>query len=157
VSDMSEDDEDRKTRRRARVKAANYSVGYCKPPQEHQFKPGHGRKFRARAKRPQPYRDILAEIGSEKVTFMDGRGRKRKLTIDKAIAVILKNKALSGDQKAIAQWIKERNQWAPAIHTSRDGEDASDCARFVREKIERMAQNAEQERLATKLKTDGEN
>jgi Family of unknown function (DUF5681) len=82
----------------------SYRVGYGKPPMETRFKKGQPQEFRRRSKQKQTRREVIARIAYEQVTLIE-RGRSRKVSADEGIHRVLRNKALSGDPKAQAQWI----------------------------------------------------
>jgi Family of unknown function (DUF5681) len=97
---------------------ANYEVGYKKPPQHSQFKPGnranpHGRRGKAGQRRES---DIVYDIMQGRVDFREGGKSKRAPRIE----VMIKSygeAALRGDVRAAEALLKIRAQFAqnPAI------------------------------------------
>lgn len=77
----------------------DYSVGYCKPPQEHQFKPGH----KLSKGRPQGSRNTKAMMVEEWHRQQPAivNGKKRRVSRSELGARRLATKASEGDLKAI--------------------------------------------------------
>src|SRR5829696_457586 len=79
------------------------AVGYGKPPKHSQFKPGQSGNPSGRKRKekkffdPNPMREILLE--EIEITI---RGKKRKMTKAKALALKYVGMAMSGDYKAAA-------------------------------------------------------
>jgi Family of unknown function (DUF5681) len=94
-------------------KMANYEVGYKKPPQHSQFKPGnranpHGRRGKAGQRRES---DIVYDIMQGRVDFREGGKSKRAPRIE----VMIKSygeAALRGDVRAAEALLKIRAQFA---------------------------------------------
>jgi Family of unknown function (DUF5681) len=79
---------------------SDYKVGYCKPPPEHQFKPGQsgnpeGRRSQANQARGRLMRDLLIEMGNELIPVTIS-GTRRHVTKKQAILMALFNDALAG-------------------------------------------------------------
>ena len=92
---------------------ANYEVGYKKPPQHSQFKPGnranpHGRRGKAGQRRES---DIVYDIMQGRVDFREGVNSKRASRIE----VMIKSygeAALRGDVRAAEALLKIRAEFS---------------------------------------------
>jgi hypothetical protein len=78
---------------------ATYSVGYGKPPREHEFKPGQSGNPNGRPKGTKNNATMLREILDRKVEVRIG-GILRKVTLREAILMRFAEAALKGDTKA---------------------------------------------------------
>jgi hypothetical protein len=92
-----------------------YSVGYGKPPREHQFKPGHSGNVQGRPKGATGFRaDVEAALGS-RITVTES-GRKKKITVAAAALKRLIQKAvIDGDQRAIERLLALAQQADPGV------------------------------------------
>ena len=88
-------------KRRSRRSGGGYQVGYCRPPQAHQFKPGCSGNPRGRPKGAQNEATILREILHERIEVQQS-GRFRKISTLKALLLRCRNAALAGDLKSLA-------------------------------------------------------
>jgi hypothetical protein len=78
----------------------NYDVGYCRPPKEHQFKPGQGRKVSRGPRKLKGILQIFQELVSEKIKINIGE-EQRVMTRGEAVMYANHQKALKSDQKAM--------------------------------------------------------
>jgi hypothetical protein len=78
-----------------------YSVGYGKPPIEHQFQPGQSGNRRGRPKGAKNTSTLLREILDRKVEMRIG-GTPRKVSVREAILTRFAESALKGDIKPAA-------------------------------------------------------
>lgn len=124
----------------------DYSVGYAKPPKEHQFKKGERSKNpRGRPKRSRV--DRLTKILDQKITITEG-GKPRRVPLSEALDIKLVRRALEGDLAAHKVLIK-----AQAMFAKFEAERAPTEAE-VRKKIEEERQNAEVTAKLTKQLVD---
>jgi hypothetical protein len=79
----------------------NYEVGYGKPPEEHQFKPGESGNKRGRPRGSKNTYTLLKEIIDQKIHLKEN-GQSLKVSKRAAILTQLVNKSVKGDIKAIA-------------------------------------------------------
>ncbi len=87
-----------------------YSVGYKKPPQNKQFKPGKSGNPRGRPKGTKNLATDLHEELSSRITVVEG-DKTQSISKQKALVKSLSNKALKGDVRAMKLLVKmiERN------------------------------------------------
>lgn len=109
----------------------SYTVGYCKPPVEHQFKPG-GKGGPGRPPKSRNLRTLVREAMLEKVPI---RVEGRTKMVSRIEALVLKNVELAfkGNQKA-TQWLlrsyeaaaglDETNENSPRSATLTDADEA---------------------------------
>jgi hypothetical protein len=83
--------------------AAEYDVGYRRPPRHTRFKPGHP-GCGGRPKRQRNLRTVLEATLDERITIREGK-RPRKMTKRDAIILRLVNDAVSGNPKALPNLI----------------------------------------------------
>jgi Family of unknown function (DUF5681) len=81
--------------------ATTYEVGYRKPPQAHQFKPGQSGNPRGRPKHTKNEATILRDLLNRRVEARGG-GKARKITILEAILLRFAEEALKGNTKTAA-------------------------------------------------------
>ncbi len=77
------------------------SVGYCRPPKEHRFKPGQSGNPKGRPKGAQSETTILRELLHERIEVQQA-GRTRKISTLRALLLRCRNAALGGDLKSLA-------------------------------------------------------
>jgi len=77
-----------------------YEIGYGKPPQDHQFKPGFSGNKKGRPKGSKNTYTLLNEILNQKITVKE---KDENIKISKKVAMLtqLVNKGVKGDIKAI--------------------------------------------------------
>jgi hypothetical protein len=97
---------------------ASYSVGYGKPPKQHQFKPGQSGNPRGRPKGAKNTATIINEILNRKVRVRTERG-VRKITVQEAMLTGFADRGLKGDTKTAA-FLLDRKERAEAA-----GEEAN--------------------------------
>lgn len=78
----------------------SYEVGYCRPPKEHQFKPGTSGNYKGRPKKKSSFRSDLAEVVEKQVSIKIN-GAYQTVSVRKAILEILVAKALRDDSAAL--------------------------------------------------------
>lgn len=81
--------------------ARDSEVGYCRPPKQHQFKPGQSGNPKGRPKGAKNEATILREILEHKISLQEG-GRLRKISVRQAILLKMADGALKGDTKKAA-------------------------------------------------------
>ena len=83
--------------------AAEYEVGYKKPPREHQFQLGHKRGFRGgRSKGSRSLKDDLLDEVAERLNVKEN-GKDLRLTKQRAMVKAMVVKAIKGDERAAAR------------------------------------------------------
>jgi hypothetical protein len=82
-----------------------YEIGYGKPPKSGQFKKGKSGNPKGRPKGTQNLSTDLKEELAMRIVTKEG-GRVQKLSKQRALVKTLTNKALNGDQRAIATLVK---------------------------------------------------
>src|SRR5262249_52311813 len=90
----------RGAKRRSRKAATNdYTVGYCKPPRAHQFKPGNNANPMGRPKGTRNRKVLVRELLLEPIAAREGNAVK---TMSKLEAIVTQtiNDGLKGDHKA---------------------------------------------------------
>ncbi len=82
------------------IKNQSSYLGYCKPPQSHQFKPGQSGNPQGRPKGARNFKTELREELSELITVREGDG---EILVSKQRALIkqIVSSALAGDARAI--------------------------------------------------------
>ena len=78
--------------------APKYDIGYCRPPEQTRFKPGHP-GCGGRPKRQRNLRTVLEETLDERITIREGN-RTRSVSKRDAIILRMVNDAVSGNAKA---------------------------------------------------------
>jgi hypothetical protein len=76
-------------------------VGYCRPPKQHQFKPGKSGNPKGRPRGAKNEATMLREILEHKISLREG-GRLRKISVRQAILLKMADGALKGDTKKAA-------------------------------------------------------
>ena len=77
----------------------DYEIGYCKPPKEHQFKPGQSGNPKGRPKGAKSLASDLSEELREKVPAREF-GTQKRLSKQRAILKAQVAKAMAGDTRA---------------------------------------------------------
>ncbi len=85
--------------------AADYPIGYKKPPKATQFKPGQSGNPRGRVKGSRNTRSIFEEE-SQKLVPVTENGKTQKLTKRELVLKTIINKAARGDEKAQVKFLK---------------------------------------------------
>jgi hypothetical protein len=79
---------------------ADYKVGYCNPPKEHQFKKGVCANPKGRGKRLKPaYERVIEDVMSAPITFHEG-GRQKRATRAEVLVRKHVSAALNGDPES---------------------------------------------------------
>lgn len=78
----------------------DYEVGYGKPPQSSQFKPGQSGNPKGRRKGARSFKTDLMEILKTPVEVTEG-GKSRRISTQHASLMRLKEKALKGNERAL--------------------------------------------------------
>ena len=84
-------------------------VGYCRPPAEHQFKPGHSGNPRGRPKGSRNFAKIVSEMLARRIRTKVN-GETQRILPAEALAQVVLHKAIKGDRHAwekIFGWIDE--------------------------------------------------
>lgn len=90
----------------------HYDVGYCKPPAEHRFKKGSSGNRKGRPKSARSFRTEVLEVLTSKVIIKEG-GKSRKITTSMATLHRLRQRALSGDTRAMEKVLLLALQYLP--------------------------------------------
>jgi Family of unknown function (DUF5681) len=90
---------------------ASYSVGYGKPPRQHQFEPGESGNRKGRPKGKKNSLTLLREILDRKIEVRIG-GKLRKMSVREAILTRFAEAALKGDTKAAAFLLQQYDKLA---------------------------------------------
>lgn len=96
-----------------------YKVGFGKPPESTQFKPGNTHGRRGRPKGSENLQTILAEEFDAKIEVNEG-GKRRKLSKRRVGFRQLANRVASGETKATAlylDFLRKTGQFAPSEKT----------------------------------------
>lgn len=88
-----------RSKRGASSKPGDHSVGYGRPPAEHQFKPGQSGNPRGRPKGAKNESTLLYDLLHRKVEIRNGR-RTRKITVLEVILWSITESALKDDTKS---------------------------------------------------------
>lgn len=105
-------------------------VGYCKPPQAHQFKPGRSGNPKGRPKGAKNESTILREIFGRKIDSRSGGGRVRKITILEGILLRITDDSLKGNTKSAAFLL---NRYAAMVSGELQRTDLSEDDREILE------------------------
>jgi hypothetical protein len=87
-------------------KGRPYSVGYKRPPQETQFKPGQSGNPKGRPKGAKSFAAAFDDELQSRIVGLEG-GKRRSMTKREAVAKRLVHKALAGDPRAISLLLNE--------------------------------------------------
>lgn len=91
-------------RRRLRVDASDYKIGYGKPPRHSRFKPGQSGNPKGRPKGVRNFKtDVKATL--EAPVKVTREGHPHKISTQEAMLLRLREKALSGDSRALDRLI----------------------------------------------------
>lgn len=114
----------------------DYSVGYGKPPKEHQFKPGN-KSSKGRKKGSRNLRTIAEEEFFAQIPHMEN-GRKRKTAALQLIIRRVRNDALNGNAKAIMLAIKLGMEFfPPAEEEGPEIDELNDVERAILDAVKR--------------------
>lgn len=92
--------------RKEKEEKAKKKVGYCRPPEEYQFKPGTSGNPYGRPRHPRTIEDSLKRELSEKVKLeLEGKNKKAYIKLTLIIKQLV-NQAANGDLKAIDKILK---------------------------------------------------
>lgn len=80
----------------------DYEVGYGKPPQHSQFKPGHSGNPKGRTKGVVSFLTLLKQALMERVVVIE-EGKRTSITKRQAFTKGLVNRAVKGDARAVQQ------------------------------------------------------
>lgn len=122
-------------------RAADYEVGYARPPKAHRFKPGQSGNPKGRPKGAKGLNATVRKTMEQKIAVRSN-GRTRKVSTFEALILKLREKALQGDGKAMDRLIALYRAAAPAEdsdvvdeqHVSSATDDAI-LARFLADAI----------------------
>jgi len=97
-----------------------YKVGYGRPPEEHQFKPGRSGNPSGRPRGPESFSDRLNRELRKKVTIREG-GRERRVSKGELLITRLVNDSLNGDYRkaVLVCQMAERQADEPLAEASR--------------------------------------
>lgn len=90
----------------AKTKKSDYTIGYGKPPEHRQFKPGQSGNPKGRPKGSKNTKAYILEEANSMVSLSNGE-TTTKMPKVQAIIKTATNKALRGDMRAIA-WVVAR-------------------------------------------------
>jgi hypothetical protein len=76
-----------------------YAVGYGKPPQHTQFKPGQSGNKTGRSKRAHAFKTLVLEELDERIAVREGT-REKTITKQRALIKAMVAKAIKGDMRA---------------------------------------------------------
>jgi Family of unknown function (DUF5681) len=86
--------------------SSQYAVGYKKPPRHTRFKPGQSGNVSGRAKKIRTPDEVVEEEFRTPVTTVDASGKRRKISMWRAIVKRCNALAAQGDLKATALVLK---------------------------------------------------
>ncbi|MDE2112927.1 MAG: hypothetical protein KGJ79_17455 [Alphaproteobacteria bacterium] len=98
-------------------KAADFTIGYCKPPKATQFKKGQSGNSKGRPAKRQTVDALLRQILNEPLTVTVA-GREEHITALRGVLLKLRNKALEGDIRAIEKFLDKAERFCPEIVAS---------------------------------------
>ena len=114
-----------------------HEVGFGRPPQAHQFKPGQSGNPRGRPKGAKNEATILRELLNRKIDVRE-RGRVRKITVLEATLLRFTEDALKGNTKTAAFLF---NRYAGTPEESRAADELNDDDRQVLDAFVRRLEN----------------
>ena len=94
-------------------KDKGYSVGYKKPPQHTQFKPGQSGNPKGRPKKVPTTSDLFLKESLSRVPIITKDGRRHMISKMQAIAKQFATKAANGDYKAARLVLEQLNSGKP--------------------------------------------
>lgn len=83
----------------------DYEIGYGKPPKEGQFQRGRSGNPKGRPKGSKNIATLVKKVGQEKISVKKN-GRSQKMTCNEAVVRQILNRALSGDQRMTAEYLR---------------------------------------------------
>lgn len=107
-------------RKTPRADRTSYEIGHGKPPKQYQFKKGQSGNPGGRRKESVNLATIFERVALTEIELNEN-GRRRKVVIPEALALTLAKKGLSGDVRAITQFL---DLWATHMPQSRGDENA---------------------------------
>ena len=114
-------DENATTFGEEQAKGGDGRVGYCRPPLEHQFKPGRSGNPKGRPKHAESLRTIARRRFAQKIPMREGGKVHRVSTLEAGMARLVE-KALQGDLRAMVQFLISHAPWSrPRCKTSPTG------------------------------------
>ena len=93
----------------AKKSGSEYTVGYGKPPQHAQFKPGQSGNPRGRPRKISAFDDDVAAELRSPITVLEG-GERRRISKRRAIVKQHVNRALNGDVRSTELLLKVRER-----------------------------------------------
>lgn len=102
--------------------AAEYTIGYGKPPLASRFKKGHSGNPKGRPKDAKNRATILKKILEERVVVTDN-GRRKRITKQEAVYKQLVNKAASGDARSAQLLFAQIHEIEGRIGSSETGRE----------------------------------
>jgi Family of unknown function (DUF5681) len=142
-------------RRAKKALAEDHTVGYCKPPRAHQFKPGNNANPKGRPKGTSNGKLLIRKLLLEPISAREGNAVK---TMSKLEAIVTQtiNDALKGDHKSRLTAIgmaRENGLLTPGQAEAVDDEASKDIAARLDAAFARLAEDEAQE--LAKLQLDG--
>lgn len=122
-----------------------YEVGYCKPPQHSQFKPGNRANPRGAKKGAGSFKNAVEDELNSKITVQEN-GKKKTMSKQVALAKTYVARALKGDDKAFGKLIPFIVALDTANQIEKATEGLSDAEKLI------LQRNAK--RLLEKLAAD---
>jgi len=122
----------------ARPARLNSEVGYCRPPKEHQFKPGKSGNPKGRPKGAKNEATILRNILNRRIEVREG-GRARKISVLEAMLLKFVDDALKGNPKS-AIFLLNRYRLADG-----DAPDANDIDQDDRQVLDAFVRRLEED------------
>lgn len=126
----------------------NFEVGFGRPPKHSQFVKGKSGNPKGRPKGSQNLATIFEKVGRERVTVTEN-GRSRTLTKKHAAVLQLTNKSVSGDTKALRDYLHFAQTYEAAQQNGMPVADERDTA--VMESILKRIREADAAGSATEV------
>jgi len=92
--------------------ADDYNVGYGRPPKHGQFRKGQSGNPAGRRTEQERFASVLREELASEIVMKIG-DKKLKASVLRALTKMMINMALAGDQKAIAELMRQINRYFP--------------------------------------------